>query len=34
VAAFLRSLESVDRNKFREYLVNIVVQPVELEFSD
>jgi cytochrome c len=34
VAAFLRSLESVDRVKFREHLVNIVVQPVELEFSD
>jgi cytochrome c peroxidase len=34
MAAFLRSLESVDRTKFREYLVNIVVQPVELEFSD
>jgi len=34
VAAFLRSLESVDRTRFREYLVNIVVQPVELEFSD
>jgi cytochrome c peroxidase len=34
VAAFLRSLESVDRAKFREHLVNIVVQPVELEFSD
>jgi cytochrome c peroxidase len=34
VAAFLRSLESVDRTKFREHLVNIVVQPVELEFSD
>ena len=34
VAAFLRSLESVNRAKFREYLVNIVIQPVELEFSD
>ena len=34
VAAFLRSLESVDRARFREYLVNIVTQPVELEFSD
>lgn len=34
VAAFLRSLESVDRDKFRDYLVNIVIQPVELEFSD
>jgi cytochrome c peroxidase len=34
MAAFLRSLESVDRAKFREYLVNIVTQPVELDFSD
>jgi len=34
VAAFLRSLESVDRAKFREYLVDVVIQPVELEFSD
>ncbi len=34
VAAFLRSLESVDRARFREHLVDIVVQPVELEFSD
>jgi cytochrome c peroxidase len=34
VGAFLRSLESVERAKFREYLVNIVIQPVELEFSD
>jgi len=34
VAAFLRSLESVDRAKFREYLVDVVTQPVELEFSD
>lgn len=34
VAAFLRSLKSVDRARFREYLVNIVTQPVELEFSD
>ena len=34
VAAFVRSLESVDRAKFRDYLVNIVVQRVELEFSD
>lgn len=34
MAAFLRSLQSVDRAKFREHLVNIVVQPVELEFSD
>jgi cytochrome c peroxidase len=34
VAAFLRSLDSVDRSKFREYLVEVVIQPVELEFSD
>ncbi|MBI2826333.1 MAG: c-type cytochrome [Planctomycetia bacterium] len=34
VAAFLRSLESVDRAKFREHLVDVVVQPVELEFSE
>jgi cytochrome c peroxidase len=34
VAAFVRSLESVDRAEFREYLVNVVIQPVELEFSD
>ena len=34
VAAFLRSLESVDRARFREYLVDVVIQPVELEFSD
>ncbi len=34
VAAFVRSLRSVDRDSFREHLVNVVVQPVELEFSD
>ena len=34
VAAFLRSLDSVDRARFREYLVDVVIQPVELEFSD
>lgn len=34
VAAFLRSLDSVDRAKFREYLVEVVIQPVELEFSE
>jgi cytochrome c peroxidase len=34
VAAFLRSLESVDRTRFRDFLVDIVIQPVELEFSD
>jgi hypothetical protein len=34
VAAFVRSLESVDRAEFRERLINVVIQPVELEFSD
>jgi cytochrome c peroxidase len=34
VAAFLRSLESVSRDRFREYLVDVVIQPVELDFSD
>jgi len=34
VAAFLRSLESVDRSKFRDYLVDVVIQPVELDFSE
>lgn len=34
VAAFLRSLDSVDRAKFREYLVDVVIQPVDLEFSE
>jgi cytochrome c peroxidase len=34
VAAFLRSLQAADRDKFRQYLVNVVIQPVELEFSD
>lgn len=34
VAAFLRSLKSVPREQFREYLVDVVIQPVELEFSD
>ncbi len=34
VAAFLRSLESVDRDDFREYLVNVVIEPVEIDFSD
>jgi hypothetical protein len=34
VAVFLRSLVSVDRSKFREYLVDVVTQPVELDFSD
>jgi cytochrome c peroxidase len=34
VAAFLRSLEPVPRDQFRRYLVDVVVQPVELDFSD
>jgi cytochrome c peroxidase len=34
VAEFVRALESVDRTQFRDYLVDVVVQPVELEFSD
>ncbi len=34
VAAFLRSLESVDRADFRDYLINVVIQPVEIDFSD
>jgi hypothetical protein len=34
VAAFLRSLDSVPRDKFRDYLVDVVVQPVDLDFSD
>jgi cytochrome c peroxidase len=34
VAAFLRSLHSVGRDHFREYLVDVVVQPVDLDFSD
>jgi cytochrome c peroxidase len=34
VAAFLRSLESVERSRFRDYLVDVVIQPVELEFSE
>jgi cytochrome c peroxidase len=34
VAAFLRSLESVPRDQFRRHLVDVVVQPVELDFSD
>ena len=34
VAAFVHALESVDRAEFREYLINVVIQPVELEFSD
>ena len=34
VAAFLRSLQSVDRAKFRDYLVDVVIQPVELDLSE
>ena len=34
MAVFLRSLNNVDRSKFRDYLVDVVIQPVELEFSD
>lgn len=34
VAAFLRSLESVDRDRFRDYLVNVVIEPVEIDFSE
>jgi cytochrome c peroxidase len=34
VAAFLRSLQSVERAKFRDYLVDVVIQPVELDFSE
>jgi cytochrome c peroxidase len=34
VAAFLRSLSSVERDRFRDYLIHVVIQPVELEFSD
>lgn len=34
VAAFLRTLDSVDREQFRNHLVDVVIQPVELEFSD
>jgi cytochrome c peroxidase len=34
VAAFLRSLEPVERGKFRNYLVDVVIQPVELDFLE
>ncbi len=34
VAAFLRALESVDRADFRDYLVDVVIQPVEIDFSN
>mgnify|MGYP002621717568 CR=1 FL=1 len=33
VAAFLRSLEPVERSQFRDYLINVVIQPVELDFA-
>ena len=34
VAEFLRSLNSVDRTAFRDYLINVEIQPVEIDFSD
>ncbi len=34
VAAFLGSLNSVNRTDFRDYLIDIVVQPVEIDFSE
>jgi cytochrome c peroxidase len=34
VAAFLRSLNSVDPADFRDYLIDVVIQPVEIDFSD
>jgi cytochrome c peroxidase len=34
VAAFLRSIEEVPREQFRQYLIDVVIQPVELDFSD
>ena len=34
VATFLRALNSIDRGQFREHLIDVVIQPVELEFSD
>lgn len=34
VAAFLRSLDSVERKQFRDYLIDVVIQPVEIDFSD
>lgn len=33
VAAFLRSLKSVDRAEFRNYLIKIDIQPLEFEFE-
>lgn len=34
VATFLRSLEEVPRDEFRQYLIDVVVQPVQLDFAD
>lgn len=34
VAAFLRSLDSVERSDFREYLINVVIQPVDVDFLE
>jgi cytochrome c peroxidase len=34
VAAFLRSLDSVERTQFRDYLIDVVIQPIEIDFSD
>ncbi len=34
IAVFIRALGSVDRNRFREYLVDVVVQPVEIDFEN
>jgi hypothetical protein len=34
VAAFLRSLQAVPREQFRDFLVDVVIQPVELDFSE
>jgi hypothetical protein len=34
VAAFLRSLRTLERDQFREHLIDVVIQPVELDFSN
>ena len=34
VAAFLRSIQEVPREEFRQYLIDVVIQPVELDFSE
>lgn len=34
VAAFLRSLQSVPRDQFRGYLIDVVIQEVELDFLE